>query len=61
MIYPIRAYSWLMESPDTAIKELDKSAFIDHGTGVPNEITDFFGVTPQELSAPRRLARISHE
>jgi 5-methylcytosine-specific restriction protein A len=36
-------YSWTILSSVEAIKELDRSAFLHHGTGIPNEIRYFFG------------------
>jgi 5-methylcytosine-specific restriction protein A len=41
----ITAYSWTVYPPDVAVKRRDKSAFVHHGTGVPQEIWDFFGLS----------------
>lgn len=49
--YPIRAYSWEVLTDRVAIKRMDKSAFLHHGTAIPKEICFFFDLT---LSAPAR-------
>ena len=36
------AYSWTIQDENTAIKTLDKSAFLHRGTGLPVEIRSFF-------------------
>lgn len=36
------AYSWTIQGENTAIKALDKSAFLHRGTGIPVEIRTFF-------------------
>jgi len=36
------AYSWTLQDENTAIKVLDKSAFLHRGTGIPVEIRSFF-------------------
>ena len=42
--YPIVSHSWELFSETVAIKHLDKSAFLHHGTGIPFEIRPFFGL-----------------
>ena len=42
--FPVISHSWEMLSSSIVIKHLDKSAFLHHGTGVPNEIRPFFGL-----------------
>jgi 5-methylcytosine-specific restriction enzyme A len=42
--FPITSHSWTVLSENIAIKKLDKSAFLHHGTGIPNEIRSFFGL-----------------
>ncbi|MEW9674280.1 EVE domain-containing protein [Ammoniphilus sp. 3BR4] len=37
-----RSFSWLRLFQDVAVKELDKSAFLHNGTGVPVDMRDFF-------------------
>jgi 5-methylcytosine-specific restriction enzyme A len=37
------SHSWTIPSPVEAIKELDRSAFLHHGTGIPHDIRFFFG------------------
>jgi 5-methylcytosine-specific restriction enzyme A len=43
-IFPIISHSWKIPSDGIAIKHLDKSAFLHHGTGIPNVIRPFFGL-----------------
>lgn len=38
----IKAFSWTIEDSDAAVKVLDKSAFLHHGSGIPKEIRSFF-------------------
>lgn len=47
-----QAFSWKVLTDDVAIKNMDKSAFIHKGTGVPKEIAFFFGASssPQPKS-----------
>jgi len=42
--FPITSHSWKVLSDDIAIKNLGKSAFLHHVTGIPNEIRPFFGL-----------------
>lgn len=42
--YPVNSHSWTVASDNTALKRMDKSIFIHHGTGIPSEIRSFFGV-----------------
>ena len=42
--FPITSHSWTVLSESIAIKQLDKSAFLHHGTGIPHEIRPFFGL-----------------
>ena len=53
--YPYSAYSWKLHSELIAEKKMDKSAFLYHGTGVPQEISHFFGIGPIGLTAPRHV------
>jgi len=38
------AYSWTILDSNTAVKSLDKSAFLHGGTGIPTEIRGFFDI-----------------
>lgn len=40
--YPISSHSWTVYSPTVAKKQLDRSAFLHRGTGVPKEIVFYF-------------------
>lgn len=53
MNYPISAYSWEVISDSIALKQMDKSAFLHHGTGIPKEIASFFDLTEIDLSTPK--------
>jgi 5-methylcytosine-specific restriction enzyme A len=46
--YPISSYSWTVYSPRVAVKKMDKSAFLHHGTGVPRDIAFFFNFTSSD-------------
>jgi 5-methylcytosine-specific restriction protein A len=52
MKYPFSAYSWEVLSNSVAVKRMDKSAFLHHGTGVPKEIAFFFNLPEGGLSEP---------
>ncbi len=53
MEYPIESFSWEVLSPSVAVKHMDKSAFLHHGTGVPKKIAFFFSLGHEGLEAPR--------
>ncbi len=42
MDYPISAFSWTLLTDKIAVKKLDKSAFLHHGTGIPKELKSHF-------------------
>jgi len=50
---PISAYSWDVISDSIAVKHMDKSAFLHHGTGIPKEISFFFDLTESDLASPK--------
>jgi 5-methylcytosine-specific restriction protein A len=43
--YPVESYSWEVLSENVAVKHMDKSSFIHHGTGIPSQIRRFFNIT----------------
>ena len=45
LTFPQHSFSWEVFSEDVAYKQLDKSAFLHNGTGVPAAITWFFGIS----------------
>ncbi len=55
MNYPSSAYSWDILSDDVAIKHMDKSAFMHHGTGIPKEIAFFFDLPENSFIAPKPI------
>jgi 5-methylcytosine-specific restriction protein A len=51
MDYPALSHSWFLLSETIAVKRLDKSAFLHHGTGIPKEIVTHFtpdGTVPDD-------------
>lgn len=57
--YPVDSYSWRIPSSTVALKMMDRSAFLHHGTGIPTEIRSFFGIA--ELGKGlRRAITIMH-
>jgi len=53
--YPVKAHSWTVYSPDVAVKAMDKSSFLHHGSGIPKEIVFFFGYSPEADPKPITL------
>ena len=49
MKYPVEAFSWKVLSDNIAVKQMDKSAFLHHGTGIPREIAFFFNLDKNQL------------
>jgi len=42
--FPLKSHSWKVLSHTVAVKELDKSSFLHHGTGIPSQLKPFFGL-----------------
>ena len=40
--YPLTQYSWTLLSDSIALKRLDKSSFLHHGSGIPSAFKTFF-------------------
>lgn len=59
--FPIQSFSWIVYSDSVAVKTMDKSAFVHHGTGVPADITFFFDHDPSGGSKPVTLVHKSVE
>lgn len=53
--YPIESYSWEVYSGSVAIKRLDKSAFLHHGSGIPKDIAFFFNLEPDGFTEARNI------
>ncbi|MEW9576542.1 HNH endonuclease [Bacillus toyonensis] len=51
----VKRHSWGIVSEDIVIKELDKSAFLHHGTGIPQDIRGFFDATDMESGERREI------
>ena len=54
-VYPFKAHSWTVYSPSVAVKAMDKSSFLHHGSGIPKEIVFFFGYSPDADPKPITL------
>jgi len=52
---PQEIYSWVYYPPDIAVKRLDRSAFLHHGSGVPVEMRPFFGAEKMAVGSRREL------
>lgn len=53
MTEPLKSYSWEILSERVAVKHMDKSAFLHHGTGIPKDIAFFFNLNTQALKRPK--------
>jgi hypothetical protein len=42
--YPVKAFSWEVLTDDVAVKHMDKSVFLHHGSGIPQEIAFYFNL-----------------
>ncbi|SFG72786.1 5-methylcytosine-specific restriction enzyme A [Priestia megaterium] len=51
----LRSHSWEVIDEKVAIKELDKSAFLHHGTGIPKEVRRFFNATDMKRGERREI------
>ena len=54
--YPLESHSWRAISDTVAIKVLDKSAFLHHGSGVPRDFKLIFGL---DMLAPDQKVDIT--
>ena len=61
MNYPSSAYSWDVLSDDVAIKHMDKSSFLHHGTGLPREIASFFELPENGLLATKPIQLLEYQ
>jgi len=55
--YPLESHSWTVYSPTVAVKAMDKSSFLHHGSGIPKEIVSFFRYSPD---APPKQILLLH-
>ena len=51
----LRSHSWEVISEEIAIKELDKSTFLHHGTGIPKEVRRFFSAMDMKRGERREI------
>lgn len=51
--HPLSAYSWEIISEAIAVKQMDKSSFLHHGTVIPKEIAPFFNLSEADLNSPK--------
>lgn len=55
-----RHYSWELKSTKVAIKTLDKSAFLHHGTGIPLKVREYFDIDNLDLGSKKNITLIYH-
>ena len=53
--FPIESYSWKILSETIAVKYLDKSSFLHHGTGIPADIRFFFNLEELKPDEKREI------
>lgn len=51
----VRSHSWKVFGGSIAIKELDKSTFLYHGTGIPKEVREFFNAIDMKKGERREV------
>jgi len=56
MRYPLKIYSWELISENIAIKQMDKSCFVNHGTGIPKGIKSYFDIPNSGLTINRQIS-----
>jgi len=53
--FEYESYSWKILSNLVAIKRMDKSSFLHHGTGIPIEIRSFFDIDTMKVGDKRQI------
>lgn len=53
--FPIESYSWRILSPSIFVKDVDKSALLHDGSGIPMEIRSFFGIEDMTVGEQREV------
>lgn len=53
------SHSWNVVSDQVAVKRMDKSSFLHHGTGIPVEIRPFFNIDTMKVGEKRQVV-LSH-
>jgi 5-methylcytosine-specific restriction enzyme A len=56
---PITSYSWRIVAQDRAIKVVDRSVLLHHGSGIPTEVRPFFRAEGM-LAGGRKPLRLTH-
>jgi 5-methylcytosine-specific restriction protein A len=51
----LKSHSWEVIREEIAIKELDKSTFLHHGTGIPKEVRRFFNAIDMKKGERREI------
>ncbi|MCM3020096.1 EVE domain-containing protein [Priestia megaterium] len=51
----LKSHSWEVIGEEIAIKELDKSTFLHHGTGIPKEVRRFFNAIDMKKGERREI------
>ena len=54
----VHTHSWILVPPEVAIKELDKSAFLHNGTGIPIDMRYFFDIEEMARGDRREITLI---
>ncbi|PKL64976.1 MAG: hypothetical protein CVV32_05335 [Methanomicrobiales archaeon HGW-Methanomicrobiales-3] len=55
-VFEYEFYSWKILSNLIAVKQMDKSSFLHHGTGIPIEIRSFFDIDSLSVGDKRQIA-----
>jgi 5-methylcytosine-specific restriction protein A len=53
--FPIESTSWQILSPSVAVKLMDRSSFLHHGSGLSSEVRTFFGIHPSQEATDQRI------
>lgn len=56
--FPFSQDSWKISSHQTCFKQMDKSSFVHNGTGIPKQLTFFFGTN---ATTPKREITLRHK
>ena len=57
--FEYESYSWKIIANVEAIKQMDQSSFLHHGTGIPVEIRSFFNIDTMKVGDDRRVITLS--
>ncbi|MCP4373449.1 MAG: hypothetical protein GY797_35910 [Deltaproteobacteria bacterium] len=57
MNYPVESFSWKVLTDNVEVKHMDKSTFLHHGTGIPQDIAFFFNLDKSQLVSKLKRGR----